>query len=93
MDSTNLTLAGFTQPAVARNLIESPSNYEKGLPQRFLWMFPKTTYAYLEMLKPIDVVFTSALGTYAWHFLLLLTYCKILQSSFSVKITGKNQKR
>jgi len=62
MDSTSLTLAGFTQPAVARNLIESHSNYEKGLPQRFMWMFPKTTYAYLETLQPIDAVFTSALG-------------------------------
>ena len=33
MASTNLTLAGFTQPAVARNLIENAANFEKGLPQ------------------------------------------------------------
>ena len=62
MASTNLTLAGFTQPAVARNLIENAANFEKGLPQRFIWMFPKPTYAHLEKLQPINPVFTAALG-------------------------------
>ena len=36
MASTNLTLGGFTQPAVARSMIELPANAEeKGLSQRF----------------------------------------------------------
>lgn len=60
--STNLTLAGFTQPAVAQNLIKSAANFEKGLPQRFIWMFPKPTYAHLEKLQPVNPVFTAALG-------------------------------
>ena len=37
--STNLTLGGFTQPAVARSLIENSANIEKGLSQRFMWVF------------------------------------------------------
>jgi len=62
MPSTNLTLAGFTQPPVARSVIESAGNFEKGLPQRFIWMFPKGTYSYLNKLQPINVTFTTALG-------------------------------
>ena len=36
MALTNLTLRGFTQPAVARSIIELPANAEKGLSQRFI---------------------------------------------------------
>ena len=32
---TNLTIGGFTQPEVARSLIELPTNSEKGLSSRF----------------------------------------------------------
>ena len=31
MQSTRLTIGGFTQPGVARSLIEQPTNAEKGL--------------------------------------------------------------
>lgn len=64
MASTSLTLAGFTQPPVARSVIESAANFEKGLPQRFIWLFPKGTYEYLDKLEPINAAFTSALGMY-----------------------------
>lgn len=50
MASTNLTLGGFTQPAVARSMIELPANAEKGLSKRFIWTFPKPTYAEFETL-------------------------------------------
>lgn len=60
--STNLTLGGFTQPAVARSLIENSANIEKGLSQRFLWVFPKPTYADFGTLQPINPDFTEALG-------------------------------
>ena len=43
-DTTNLTVGGFTQPAIARNLIEIPSNSEKGLSHRFIWVFPNPLY-------------------------------------------------
>ncbi len=62
MDSTNLTLGGFTQPGVARSLIELPSNAEKGLSQRFLWIFPQPKYADFETLEPVDSIFCDKLG-------------------------------
>lgn len=64
MDSTNLTLGGFTQPAVARTLIELPANAEKGLSQRFIWTFPKPAYADFETLEPVDNLFSTALGNH-----------------------------
>ena len=62
MEQTGLTVGGFTQPAVARALIELPSNIEKGLSTRFLWIFPKPCYAKFESLEPVDKEFKSALG-------------------------------
>lgn len=38
MPGTGLTVAGFTQPTVARTLLEMPPAIEKGLVQRFLWI-------------------------------------------------------
>ena len=58
MSSTNLTLAEFTQPAVARSLIENNANIEKGLSQRFMCNFPKPTYVNFETLQPVDTTFT-----------------------------------
>ena len=64
MASTNLTLGGFTQPAVARSMIELSANAEKGLSQHFIWTFPKPTYAEFKTLEPVDPTFSSALGKY-----------------------------
>jgi len=64
MASTSLTLVGFTQPAVSRCLIENTSNIEKGLSQRFLWIFPKPTYAEFQSLQLVDTEFAKALGMY-----------------------------
>jgi hypothetical protein len=36
MNTTRLTIGGFTQPGVARNLMELPSNAEKGLSHRYM---------------------------------------------------------
>lgn len=41
MKHTGLTIGGFTQPFVARNLIDVQANVEKGLCQRFLWLVPE----------------------------------------------------
>ena len=35
MEKTALTVGGFTQPSVARNLWDQQASIEKGLPQRF----------------------------------------------------------
>ena len=62
MSSTRLTIGGFTQPGVARNLIEMPSNSEKGLSHRFIWMFPKPLYGKFAMLENVDKNFSSKIG-------------------------------
>ncbi len=59
MSRTSLTVGGFNQPRVARSLIELP---EKGLSQRFLWLFPKPVYRTFDNLEPIDKEFTGKLG-------------------------------
>ena len=57
MEKTSLTIGGFTQPTVARSLIEMPSNIEKGLSTRFLWIFPKPSYANFSTLEPVNDIY------------------------------------
>lgn len=66
MSSTRLTIGGFTQAGVARNLIEMPSNSEKGLSHRFLWMFPKPLFGTFAALEEVNKGFTDEI-------------CKLLQ--------------
>jgi hypothetical protein len=65
MDVTALTICGFTQPNVARNLIELQASVEKGLSPRFLWIFPKPTYSKFEDLETVDDQFTDYIGIYS----------------------------
>lgn len=60
MDNTALTVGGFTQPAVARNIIEQHSG---AFSQRFLWSFPKPTFAKFSSLKPVPEEVTQSIGT------------------------------
>ena len=62
MKSTSLTVGGFNQPAVAKSLIELPGNAEKGLSQRFLWLFPKPQYSTFSELEHCDESFTTKIG-------------------------------
>ena len=62
MERTALTVGGFTQPGVAKGLIELPASSEKGLTQRFLWLFPKPSFAKFDMLEMIDETFSEHLG-------------------------------
>ena len=62
MQRTNLTVGGFNQPFVTRALFEQPGNIEKGLTQRFLWLFPKPVYALFDNLESIDDTFVDLLG-------------------------------
>ena len=61
MTSTRLTIGGFTQAGVARNLIDMPSNSEKGLTHRFLWLFPKPLFGKFSCLHELDPTFTEEL--------------------------------
>ena len=62
MFRTGFTVGGFTQPAVARGLIENPSNIEKGLCQRFLWLVPPPNPVAFDDLEPVDKDFCSSIG-------------------------------
>ena len=62
MESTCLTVGGFSQPTVARSLIEQSVSAEIGLTQRFLWTFPRPTYSRYHMLEEVDKDFTEKIG-------------------------------
>lgn len=62
MEHTGLTVGGFTQPNIAKGLIESQSNIEKGVCQRFLWIFPKPHPTKFKELKPVDGGFSNKIG-------------------------------
>ena len=64
MFRTGFTVGGFTQLAVARGLIENPSNIEKGLCQRFLWLVPSPNPVPFMELEPVDKDFCASIGTY-----------------------------
>ena len=60
--SCPLTVGGFTQPGVARNLIDMPSNSEKGLSHRFMWTFPQPLYGQFSSLSEVDQAFSENIG-------------------------------
>ena len=62
MNSTLLTVGGFTQPGVARALIEIPANAEKGLSHRFLWLFPNPLYERFSKLGEVDCSFVDKIS-------------------------------
>ena len=62
MEHTGLTVGGYTQLNIAKGLIESQSNIEKGVCQRFLWIFPKPHPTKFNDLKPVDGSFSNETG-------------------------------
>jgi len=62
MEMTSLIVGGFSQPAVARTLIEQSGSIETGLAQCFLWVFPKPSYAKFNELEAVDENFTTLIG-------------------------------
>ena len=62
MKRTALTAGGFTQPVVAKGLIEHAQSVEKGLVQRFLWISPKPSYSKFSDLTPVNGTFCDFLG-------------------------------
>ena len=62
MERTGFTVGGFTQPGVAKGLIENPSNIEKGLCQRFLWLVPRPSPVPFAQLQPVQKEFCASLG-------------------------------
>lgn len=72
MPTTRLTIGGFNQPAITRALIELPRNAEKGLSQRFLWLFPKPVCTAMKELEPINQGFYDAVGKANTNVLLII---------------------
>lgn len=62
MKSTNLTIGGFTQPSVARSLIDIPSNSEKGLSHRFIWLFPLPVFKNFDTLTEVNQDFIDKIS-------------------------------
>ena len=62
MDYTELVVGAFTQPSVARGLIESIANIEKGVCQRFLWILPKPSPTKFCDLKEMNEEFSDKIG-------------------------------
>lgn len=62
MNYTGLTVGGFTQPSVARNLLELQPAVEKELVQRFLWIIPKPSFAPFSSLESANKPFSDLLG-------------------------------
>ena len=78
MERTALTVGGFTQPSVAKALIELPASIEKGLTQRFLWICPKPSFATFDSLELIDNRFTEYLGEYMYMYTGCIVLCNCL---------------
>lgn len=64
MEYTGLTIGGFTQANVAKGLIESIPNVEKGLSQRFHWLIPKPNPIKFADLKTMKEEFSESIGEY-----------------------------
>ena len=62
MDKTYLTVGGFSQPPVARTLIEQSGSAEVGLSQCFLWLFPQPSYSRFNSLEAVDTCFTEKIS-------------------------------
>ena len=91
MERTALTVGRFTHPSVAKSFIEVPQGIEESLVQRFLWIFPKPTYAkfaslepasndfcnHLDELKEIVYIFALKICAYGILIKIMNPYCKI----------------
>ena len=69
MDHTALSIGGFTQPGVARNIIEQRCGAERGFSQQFLWIFPQPSFAKFDSLKPVPDNISEAIGKCILYFL------------------------
>jgi len=61
MDHIALSVGGFTQPSVARTLIEQQNSAERGFCQRFLWIFPKPVFGKFKSLEPVKSDFNKSI--------------------------------
>ena len=65
METTGLTVRGFIQPSIVRNILDQQANAEKGLCQRFLWFVPQPTPVGFDDLDKVDQDFSASIGMLA----------------------------
>ena len=70
METTGLTVGGFIQPSIARNILDQAANAEKGLCQRFLWFVPQPTPVPFDELTKVNREFSASVGV-----LITSVYC------------------
>lgn len=66
MKVTGLTVGGFIQPSIARNLLEQPTNVDKGVCQRFMWFSPKQVSVPFEKLEKVNEEFSASVGKFSF---------------------------
>lgn len=89
MSATRLNVGGFTQPGVARNIIEMPSNSEKGFSHRFLWL--ELLFGKLETLTESNTDFTEKIGMSKTAFPQVICYFLLSCSNINVSSVEKIQ--
>ena len=62
VERTSLVVGGFTQPTVARGIIEGQAGAQRGFSQRFLWIFPKPVFGHLETITGDDQEESKIMG-------------------------------
>ena len=62
METTGLTIGGFIQPSIARNILDQAAKSEKGFFQRFLWFVPQPTPVPFEELPKVYRDFSASVG-------------------------------
>lgn len=75
METTSLTIGGFSQPSRARTLIEQSGSVETGLAQLFMWVFPKPSYAKNEELEAVNEDITKLLSKFPMHVPIMINAC------------------
>ena len=90
MKSTNLTVGGFTQPSVAKSLIETPTNTEKGFTHRFIWLFPNPLFKKFDTLGEVNQDFIEKLSTFFINMWTLLNLINTILNSFFIHTISHN---
>lgn len=73
METTGLTVGGFIQPSIARNILDQQANAEKGLCQRFLWFVSQPTPVPFDELDKVNREFSTSIGMLANYHHYLIT--------------------
>jgi len=66
---------------VAKSLVESPQAIERGLVQRFLWIFPKLTYSKFAKLQTANQSFVEYISKFSENTYNCSLYAKVIKQA------------